>query len=154
MIDDARHVFNEEGGNKTTFRSRGYMRLILRQSLIQNHKYAFLYQITLSERSAFNVEHLFIDLSTRRLKQERNYTAELKSDNAFPLTGGEAMHNAVNWNKVSIEFVAKGEDRFVTIGLFTGGLQFFDYMKLLKTTPNPKGHGCDYFIDNIELKEL
>lgn len=64
------------------------------------------------------------------------------------------MHNAVNWNKVSIEFVAKGEDRFVTIGLFTGGLQFFDYMKLLKTTPNPKGHGCDYFIDNIELKEL
>ena len=68
VIDDARHVFFKEGGNKTTFRSRGFMRLILRQSLIKNHKYAFLCQVTLSERSAFNVEHLFIDLSTRRLR--------------------------------------------------------------------------------------
>ena len=64
------------------------------------------------------------------------------------------MHNAVNWNKISTEFVAKGEERFVTIGLFTGGLQFFDCMKSLKTTPSPKGDRCDYFIDNIELKGL
>ena len=40
------------------------------------------------------------------------------------------MHNAVNWNKISTEFVAKGEERFVTIGLFTGRLRFSDYMKL------------------------
>ena len=130
------------------------MRLILHQPLIQNHKYAFSCQITLSERSAFNVEHLFIDLSTKRLKQERNYTAALKSDNTFPLTGVEAMHDTVNWNKISTEFVAKGGERFVTIGLFTGGLRFSDYMKLLKTAPNPKRDRCDYFIDNIELKGL
>ena len=154
MIDDARNVFNREGGNKTTFRSRGYMRMVLRMPLIQKRKHLFSCYLTLSERSAFSIEHLFIDVSPKRLKQERDYTAALKPNNAFALTGGEAMRDTVNWNKVSTVFVAKGGEWFITIGLFTGGLRFSEYMRLLKSAPNPKGDGCDYFIDNVELKEL
>ncbi|MBU6123384.1 hypothetical protein [Hymenobacter siberiensis] len=154
VIDDARLVYNKEGGDRTTFRSRGYMRLILHNALMQNHKYKFSCNLSLGEGSAFSIGNLFVDISTRRLKQECSYTASLKADNAFKLTGGAAMRDTIRWNQVSTEFTAKGGERFITIGLFKGGLKFSDYKKLLKNAPNPKGNGCNYFIDNVEIKEL
>lgn len=154
VIQDARQVFNKQGGNKATFRSRGYMRLILAQPLVKNHKYKFSLYVTLGERSAFGVSNLYIDVSERRLKQDKADTACLVADNSFMLTGGRAMYDTINWNNINTEFTAKGGERFITIGLFKGGLSYSGYMALLKNPSNSKGNGCNYFIDNIELREL
>ena len=154
VLRNTRMEYNKEGGDKTTYRMRDYMRLVLPHTLEKGKRYAFSFYVSLAERSAFSALCLAVDVSTRRLKQDEKWTALLKADNAFELRNKTALSDTVNWHHLSTTITAKGGERFVTIGIFKQGLSFSSYRGLVENAYKPKGNGSTYFIDNVTIMEL
>ena len=153
LLRDIRHQYFKEGGNKTTFHMREYLRLKLQAPLVEGKTYSFSCYVSLSDKSAFGIGHLSIDVSQSRIKPAYKFYSSLRSSKPIPLKGKYSIDNRVDWVKIGAQFTARGKERFITVGLFSNEIKYSYYKKLIKNSPS-NTNGCFYYIDDVEIKEL
>ncbi|MEO1012566.1 MAG: OmpA family protein [Bacteroidota bacterium] len=133
---------------------REYIQVELSRNLVAGQKYELSFYVSLAERSDFAVKEFGVLFSRNKLhfttKKElskgRLYKDKDNTYNPLEIGYSNFYSDTQDWILVHTEFVAKGTERFMTIGNFKSNKR----TRLFKTKPNAK-QGAYYYIDMVRL---
>lgn len=133
---------------------REYMHVELIEPLQAGVAYEFSFFVSLAERSDFAIKDfgvlfssLPIQVHTRRVLSKMHLYRD--TDNSYhflEIKYAEFYRDKKDWLKVNTAFVAKGTERYVTLGNFRSNSK----TRNLMTRRNAK-HGAYYYIDKVAL---
>lgn len=126
---------------------REYIEGILKDTLIQNHKYCCEFYVCCSNTCLFSTDAIGAYFSADSLK---NDTSNLVL-NVIPQVEnvpGNMLTDTLNWMLVSGEFIAQGGEKYITIGNFKD-----DAHTTLDSNFGGWYIGSYYFIDDVSLTD-
>jgi len=145
-------------------RYRVYVQALLKQTLKAGKTYTVEFNVCLAENSKYAIANIGAYLSADKITSVVETTFEcyesIASEGGFKLNPGPCksqvnnpgenfLKDPKNWKKVSGSFVAKGDEKYVTIGNFLSKTK-------TPTTPSPsmgKGEYAYYYIDDVAVFE-
>jgi gliding motility-associated-like protein len=125
-----------------------YIQTELKQPLIKDKEYFFSLRIIMADSMAFANSNLGVLFSSLNYKNEFS-TAPI--DEIPQINSSSFITNFINWQSLSGHFIAKGDEKFLTIGWFDDSLSTdflqlnFDTLALRETY---------YLVDSINLWEF
>ena len=133
---------------------REYMHIELTETLKQGVPYEFSFFVSLAERSDFAIKDfgvLFssqpIEVETRRVLSKMHLYRDTRNKYHFlEIRYSEFYKDKKDWVKVQTAFVAKGTERYVTMGNFRNNAK----TRNLITKRNAK-QGAYYYLDKVAL---
>ena len=133
---------------------REYMHIELKEPLVEGVPYEFSFFVSLAERSDFAIKDfgvlfssLPIEVQTRRVLSKMHLYRDTENKYHFlEIKYSEFYKDKKDWVKVQTAFVAKGTERFVTLGNFRNNTK----TRNLITKRNAK-QGAYYYIDKVAL---
>lgn len=133
---------------------REYMHIELKETLKEGVPYEFSFFVSLAERSDFAIKDfgvLFssgpIEVKTRRVLSKMHLYRDTKNKYHFlEIKYSEFYKDKKDWVKVQTAFIAKGTERYITLGNFRNNPK----TRNLITKRNAK-QGAYYYIDKVAL---
>lgn len=136
---------------------REYIQATLTTALVEGKKYQISFYVSLAERSDFAVKDfgvLFskdeIKVATKKdLSKKKLYGQQGNSYNYLEIGYSNFYADTQDWILVNTQFVAKGEERYMTIGNFKTNAR----TRRFKTKKNTK-QGAYYYVDMFRVEEV
>lgn len=122
-----------------------YIQNELSQPLIAGKKYCLSAYMSLADNSAVGTDCFGAVLSEERIKSKRKYR-KLKCEATVINPRGNFLTDQENWMNFCASFVAKGGEKYLTLGYFFEGE--FTYIKVLKRSTVYPPY---YYIDDVSL---
>ncbi|MEM9142249.1 MAG: OmpA family protein [Bacteroidota bacterium] len=133
---------------------REYLQAELKETLVAGQKYKLSFYVSLAERSDFAVKEFGVLFSGNKLsfatkKELSKGLLYKKGDNTYhrlEIGYSNFYLDTLDWILVHTEFIAKGTERFMTLGNFKKNKR----TRLIKTRRNAR-QGAYYYIDMVML---
>jgi OmpA-OmpF porin, OOP family len=119
-----------------------FIQLDLREPLAAGKAYAVSFDIALAEKSAFAVSGIGVYFTNDKMDVKNNAYLEVT-----PHIIASNVLTSTDWNVFTATYVAKGGERFLTIGCFD------DYMYVQKVIPENTDNSrkAYYFLDDVSV---
>ncbi len=117
-----------------------YIQFNLREPMVAGKAYTVTFNFSLAERSAFAVSGLGVYFTTNKMDEKKNCFIDV-----VPHIIAAEVLTATEWNSFTGTYVAKGGERYMTLGCFE------DYMLVSKVIPANTNNSrkAYYYIDNV-----
>ena len=132
---------------------REYVTVELQDSLIRGRTYQFSFYVSLAEKAEFAVSQFGVLFTgkTMDIQTRRNIPVDLMQKrglNTYVSTGNPDYYtDKKGWMQVSGEYIARGDEKYMTIGNFRGNLK----TNITKQGSNLK-KAAYYYLDDISLE--
>jgi len=136
---------------------REYLQATLTKSLVSGKKYRVSFYVSLAERSDFAVKDFGIlfskdktQLSTKKYLSKKKLYSQKDNDYHFMEIGYSNFYSDTkDWILVNTQFIAKGTERYLTIGNFKTNSR----TRKFKTKRNAK-QGAYYYVDMFRVEAV
>lgn len=129
-----------------------YLQCQLKETLKPCVKYKMTINVSLAERSANAFSKIGIVFSSDTLKQI-NIGVDIISYSNANYFGNSFISDSLNWVKLEFEYIATGNEKFMTIGYFNSNLNN-DTMTIQEHVSSwPLAYGA-YYLDSVSLTAL
>ena len=132
--------------------AREYLWIELSDSLTENMRYHFQFQLSLADSSNYaidNIGALFSKENPRAWEKEDFFEQQPQIESK-----GRSLSNAEEWETIEGEFVAEGGELFLTIGTYVEDSQL-SIQRLNSYGPEPYYWEASlYYIDEVELDAI
>lgn len=122
-----------------------YLQVKLSDSLVKDELYTLALNLSLAENSSFSVDELGVYASVEEIKKVSSNTLHLTPYALF--WSPEVMSNTKHWQKITLQFKAKGNEKYLLIGNFNTDRNTKG--KRLKKLENPYEEYAYYYVDNV-----
>ncbi len=119
----------------------------LTEALVAGQTYIFSLDISLADLSGRAVKGLGVHFSNDKIENKNNKALDLKPQIVFE----EFIEDKANWVKVSGSFIAKGGEKFFTIGAFDGTFEAKSIVTPKKENDNKRAY---YYINGTSLMKF
>ncbi len=144
-----------------------YISVELTKKLEEDSLYCISFYVSFAEKSKFIVDGLGIDISKTQPNVNRRFYLEdcfKRGENAYKyeyyhgdnvMLNSDLVNDTKQWNKISFVFRSKGDESFLTIGIFKeySQLKFYNTIYKREMEFAKFGH-CTYYIDNVSMVEI
>lgn len=140
---------------KQVYYRREHIQTKLKSPLIKDRRYIVSAYISLSDSSKYFTNKLSFGFSkSSNLVYEFPFTLlTIAPEFKVTYTGNKEFLDNNNWQKLELEYVAKGGEIYLTIGLFKEDMSVKEFDKILVTNIfNKYGNSCYYLIDDVSVK--
>lgn len=158
ILPPHQHKIARDGGcfiglllyKSTSSDTREYVETELTRDLIPNTNYCVEMYVTASTNSNFNISNIGIGFRQDSSFQGNNSVLNVDT---FYIFQDDIIKDSINWTKLTLEFVAIGNEKYLSIGNFNldSDLNILDHGSL-SSPPYLKDHAY-YFFDKITLEE-
>jgi len=136
---------------------REYLQAELSQPLIKGEEYQVSFYVSLAERSDFAIKEFGVLLSKdkmvvsgkKQLSKQKIYQQKENDYNYLEIGYSNFYSDTQDWILVHTQFMAKGTERFLTMGNFKSNSR----TRLFKTKRNAK-QGAYYYVDLVMVEPL
>ncbi len=140
---------------KQAYYRREHIQTKLKSPLIKDRRYIVSAYVSLSDSSKFFTNKLSFGFSRNpKLVYEFPFTLlTIPPEYKVTYIGNKEFMDNNNWQKLELEYVAKGGELYLTIGLFKEDMSVKEFDKILGTNIfNKHGKSCYYLIDDVSVK--
>lgn len=136
------------------FYFREYLHTKLNRPLKKDKVYRITFYISLAEKSKLYTNHISVCFSREKQLGRSKVPYDLLKCNSrvtYWLSEEEAK-DMVKWQKIEIDYVAKGGEEYMAIGSFEGDLSKSKHRRIRKKNViNRNGLHCYYYIDDVSV---
>jgi len=133
---------------------REYLQAELSQTLVKGKKYQVSFYVSLAERSDFAVKEFGVLFSKdkievagkKELSKTKRYTSAMENYNFMEIGYSNFYRDTKDWILVNTQFVAKGTEKYMTIGNFKTNAR----TRMFKTKRNAR-QGAYYYVDMFRV---
>lgn len=135
---------------------REYIQTKFIQTLTKGELYRLKFYISLGDSCYYYIDRIGVSFTAHKLEEILPSTL-LSSKNSVTLLEPEKLKDYVSWQEITYDFIANGDENFLTIGLFDENITEREVKKMYKN--NILNANCDlkysyYFIDDVSLYKI
>lgn len=133
--------------------SRSYLTVQLKSKMKQNELYCVKYKASLAERSRYASNNLGALITTKRINQKG--TGAITDPTAIVTDGNPVVSKTNGWWEFCKEYVAKGNEQYLTIGNFESDARTQNETREV-SSEFERGPliAAYYYIDDVEIRRI